>query len=281
MSSLHLKQNEQRIIFDLDSVSDSGVVDFYVLTGSRILVTLLVESLDVGATIDIFLEDSISVDDPYQGVVGMSANTTGQFKRVASDFNQRLRVRYVTAGGAVSAKVAVILFDNASTTRIENASLRVDIDHTADSTGHFDSIRVGDGTDLLAINSDGSINTNEDLALDETPVNVYGESAAALTGVDTAVLTYTVPADKIAFLYRAEGAGENIAKYQVHVNGSAIATRRTYFGGDLTTTFEFGSPNKRQQVLQPGDIIEVKAVHNRPDSGSFEARLQLLLKDAP
>jgi hypothetical protein len=148
--------------------------------------------------------------------------------------------------------------------------------------GNFDSLRVGDGTGAyLDINDDGSINVRSDLATDEDPVEAYAESPAVPTGIETAILTYVVPADKLAFLYRVESGGENIAKFRVLVNGVAVATRRTYFGGDLTTNFEFVTANKRALVLQPNDTIEVRAIHNRPDTGDFEARLQALLKDAP
>lgn len=278
-----LKIFEQKLVVNANALSGNDEFYFRVVSGSRMLVTLTCTAIDSGAQLDVFVEDSISTDDAYLPVSpGFGITAAGTVKRVYSDFNPLIRIRVSASSGAATFKVAVVLYDNASTTRIENAQLSVDLSDITDSLGHFDSLRIGDGSGFyLDINEDGSINVKDDLASDETPVNPYDESPAVPPGVQTTVLSFTVPADKIAFLYRAESAGENIARHRVLVNGIPVATKRTYFGGDLNATFEFGSPNKRQVILQPGDLVEVTVIHDRPWNADFEARLQLLLKDEP
>lgn len=277
-----LKQNEQLLIFN-EKPSSSTKTDFFrVASGSRMLVTLSVTRIDPGASISLDVADSVTAgDDLYQSMEpGLSVDTTGQFKRVYSDFNHQIQIKYVVTNGTADFKVLVALFDNASTTRIENAQLSVNLDAKSDSLGHYDSIRIGDGTDELDINPDGSLPTTTDLGEDETPINVYSESPSVASGAETAILTYVIPTGKIAFLYRADCSGENIARYQVRLNGNVIATRRTYFGGGLNTSFEFMTPNKRGLVLEAGDVLEIRVIHYRPDLADFEARSQLLLKDA-
>jgi hypothetical protein len=245
------------------------------------LVQLKVLSIDVGATVSLNIGNTAEVETGYESLAQVELTAAGDVKRVFSDFFNLFELTATVTGGNASFRVIVGLADNAGTTRIENAQLDVSLDHTVDSLGHFDSVRIGDGEDLLEINDDGSINVNDDLALDETPVNVYSESPSATTGVEATVLTYVVPNGKLGLLYRVEASGENVARYQITVNDAVIATRRTHHGSGLTTDFNFTTPNKRALVLQPGDIVKVLGLHNRPISGDFEARVQLLLKTAP
>lgn len=245
------------------------------------LVTLKVLSADVGATVTLNVDNGFDTNIPFDTIETVQLTAAGTVKRVFSDFTNLFKLRADVTGGNASYRVVVTLFDNAVTTRIENAQIDVSLDHTIDTLGHFDSIRIGDGEYLLDINPDGSINVNLDNAFDEEIANLYSEVPAIVNGSETVLISYEVPVDKIAFLYRVEGSGENVARYQIQVNGSNIATRRTYFGADLTTEFDYTTPNKRALELQPGDIIEVKVLHNRPNPGDFEARMQLLLKAAP
>lgn len=256
-------------------------VEFYAVSGSRMLTCLKVLTCDPGTTVTLAVGNTSDRDIGYDALEQVQLTAAGDIKRVYSDFFNQFKLTVTVAGGNATYRVIVAFFDNAGTTRIENADLKVDINHTVDSLGHFDSVRIGDGTDLLAINPDGSINVVIADAMDEDPISAYGESPATPTGTPAAVVTYVVPADKIAFLYRVEASGENVARYQVTVNDTVIATRRTHHGSGLTTDFNFDSPNKRTLILQPGDIIKLVALHNRPESGDFEARVELLLKTAP
>lgn len=272
---------ETRTYLKNDNVTGDDAVEFYVVSGSRLLISLQVISADPGVicTLDVGnrADNTVAFESLGQGQV----TDVGSVKRIYSDFYNQFNVSVNVAGGNATYKVFVALFDNASTTRIENAQIDVSLDHTVDSLGHFDSVRIGDGQYILDINPDGSINVRMDNAADETPVNPYDESPAVPAGAETPVLTYVVPAGKIAFLYRVEASGENIARYKVRINGAVLATRRTHHGSGLTTEFDFTTPNKRAVELQEGDTIEILALHNRPAAGDFEARAQLLLKDAP
>lgn len=190
MDIKQLKINEQSIVFDVASAAGTAALDFYVLSGSRMLMTLVVSALSSGAQVTAICEDAISVDDPYQIVEQLDVTTVGQFKRVFSDFNKRLRVRYVVTGGTATFKIAVAVFDNASTTRIENASLSVDLNHVADANGKFDSLRVGDGVETLAINPDGSINIGGVVNIDTSGLATEAEQqaqTAELQGINTGV----------------------------------------------------------------------------------------------
>lgn len=132
---------------------------------------------------------------------------------------------------------------------------------------------------ILEPNIDGSINVN----LVSTPVagntvlNIYSEANAVASGANTTIVTYTVPLGITnALLYRISVSGENIAKFTVLVNASVIDTRRTFFGSSLSEYFEFLTGSSDGFILNPGDVVTVKVLHNRPFVADFEGRIQVL-----
>lgn len=102
--------------------------------------------------------------------------------------------------------------------------------------------------------------------------NLFAELSSVANGVPTDILTYTVPAD-FFYLSLIEAAGTNIAAYQILKNGTVIASQWTYFSGPLTADFEFGDTFERGLKFSLGDVIKIRVTHNRPDVGTFSARI--------
>lgn len=278
-----LKLYESGIYLDARQAPAGDALErFRILSGSRIVVTYEVKDLGTASEVQFSLKNTFSEDSPYLEVDSAALNAPGRVQRVVSDFTQLFEISATVVGGQAQYVVGISVFDNAGLTRIENAQIAVDLSDITDSEGHFDSVRVGDGTGTyLKINPDGSISVVLIPDGSAEPINVYGESTGVLQGVETTLVTYTVPVGKIAYLHRVECSGENIARYQITLNAVVFATRRTHHGSGLTTDFEFTGPDSGSCVLQPGDTVEVLTLHNRPFSGDFEARAQFLLRDAP
>lgn len=146
------------------------------------------------------------------------------------------------------------------------------------ATDNIAIIGISDGTDSLNINSDGSLNVNVNDATDEQVISLFAEQLSVLSAVDTLILSYTVPSSHNLFLNIIEVSGENIAMYEIRKNGIAIARKRTYFGGGLNEQFNFYSTSQKGLEFNPGDILQARVLHNRPDSATFEARIQGILK---
>ncbi len=141
-----------------------------------------------------------------------------------------------------------------------------------------DSIKIGDGTDILQVNPDGSINVNSTTttAGPKLVINSYNEISSLASGSETTISTYTAPLGKISYLTRIEAAGSNIAQYRVFHNATAISKYYTNFGADLSTSFDFTTnvfdfPGFKIPV---GDTITIKVLHSRPYVGDFNARIQ-------
>lgn len=156
-----------------------------------------------------------------------------------------------------------------------NAELEVSLSHQ-DNQPHpgdvADSVRIGDGFDELAINSDGSINVVATLGPNGTLKSFYNEVSSVASSVPTTILSYTVPAATTSLIETIDVSGDNIAQYEVYVNSSKIDRKRTYFGGSLNEVFNFN----KSVTLTAGDTIEVNVLHVRPDVGDFNARLSVL-----
>lgn len=130
----------------------------------------------------------------------------------------------------------------------------------------------------LEPNPDGSIN----VIVESTPspntaiVNTYNEMLLVASGATVNIVTYTVPVSKQAVFQKAAFSGENIARYDLFINGIVQDTARTMFGGDLTGEFSFTTGNDSGLILTTGNTISVQVFNVRPTTANFEARIQVL-----
>lgn len=137
---------------------------------------------------------------------------------------------------------------------------------------------IGTNGNIIEPNADGSINVN----VVETPIaghnvlSIFNEVAAVASGVETQITSYTVPVGKTAVLQRINTSGENVARYNVYLNGSPFDVQRTYFGGDFNGLFEYITGTAEGFVLNATDVVSVKVLHSRPFVGNFNARIQVL-----
>jgi hypothetical protein len=103
--------------------------------------------------------------------------------------------------------------------------------------------------------------------------SLFGSITSVASGVLTTILSYTVPIGKTDYLGQIEVSGDNIAEFDIYINSVLNARQRTYFGGELNTVFEYNMDSQLGFILNAGDIIQVKVIHNRLSLGSFEARI--------
>jgi hypothetical protein len=275
-----LKLYDQSVIIPRDTY-EVGVenFDFKVLSGSRILVTLFVESLEEGASIQFDALNSFTVDNKsqWENILSFSSNDTGYTKRVITDFNKFFRLKMTVTGGQVDCTLAVSVFDNALTTRIENAEIDVHLSHLDLPYRKHDSTRIGDGQYQAKLNEDGSFNVNIVNAPSENPeivISTFNEAPSIPNGVETLIVGYTVPSGKRSKLQRIEFSGENIGTYNVYLNGNKMGQKHTWFNGPMHGEFSFVGTTEEGPELKAGDVIELKCFHVRPHPGSFSGRIQ-------
>lgn len=167
--------------------------------------------------------------------------------------------------------------------------LRIDGNYTSTIDGQLE-VAIDSSEDSIAIkspttgntlepNADGSINVvlNGTPAVNTLVVSTFSTAAAVASGVETTIVTYTVPVGKTSILERLEFGGENVGSYNLYLNGGLINRVRTYFGGDFSTRMEFTGGSAEGLPLIAGDIIILRILHTRPFVGNFEGRIQTVL----
>lgn len=276
--STPIKQFQTVGLLDVQGSTGTSKTEFQVITGSRMLVSLNVIDMDPGVSVQMNIGNTFDLNDGYEIIETFTATAVGRLKAVLSDFHNQFEISVVVTGGAATYKLGVSIFDNAMTTRIDNAVVQVDLSDTPGVDGKFDAVRVGDGSGhYLKINTDGAINVVVEDALDENPKNIFNDVTAIASGDYRELVTYTVPGGLLGFLTRIEASGENIAQYDILINGTLVARKRTYFGS-FNTVFEFTPGPKLGLPLNAADVISVKVLHDRPNPGNFEARIQVTEK---
>lgn len=270
MDSIDLKQFETRVLMKTGDTEQLARV----ISGSRMLVSLLVISADPGAVVSLVVQNAFEVDDGYETLETLTLTAPGRNKKIYSDFHNLFRFAVNVTGGSADYKVGVSLYDNAMTTRIDNAHISVDLDAASG-----DNVAISDGTDWLGVNEDGSINVRIVDDPNDLIVNPYAEVTGVADGVPTDLVSYTVPGGKQSQLIRIEASGENIAEYQLLLNGDEIGLKRSWWGGNLNVEFEFHSPKDVGFKLAAGDTLLLRVTHYRPAAiAKFEARIQALEK---
>jgi hypothetical protein len=122
---------------------------------------------------------------------------------------------------------------------------------------------ITDGVDNLEINSDGSINVKDS----GIAKNTYNEVLSVPSGSLTNITTFTAIQD--SRLKQIDVSGENIATYEVLVNGNIVSKKRTYFGTSLDHTFFFDKGIN----FTAGQQVLVRVIHNRPTTANFNANI--------
>ena len=100
------------------------------------------------------------------------------------------------------------------------------------------------------------------------------DSAVVVSGATSNIVSFTVPAGKELELELIEFSGSNIATYEVEINGSVEAKRRTWFNGTLSGEFIFN-----KLLVDENLIIRLRVENFRPSSGDFEGRILGVLSD--
>ena len=108
-----------------------------------------------------------------------------------------------------------------------------------------------------------------------TTVNVnslsdYQETTGVINGVTTSILNHTFSATKASKIYSISASGENVSLYELFIDSVLIEKKRTYFGGDLNTEFNFNFGFS----VGLSSVVELKAHHLRPNPSDYNVTLK-------
>ena len=237
------------IVKEFAAFSGISPGEFVIQTGSRLALTLQVLTLSVGATVQARIKNGFSDDVPFVQIMTMNAAAVGAVRDVITDFHNLFEVEVEVTGGTATFALAVSVHENALANRIdiENAEVNVDIDHVADAVGEYDSVRIGDGVDLLEIDPDGAISISNGLTH-------FADAGVPITpAVVQTLITEVVPVgtrrelSHVVVVCRMEGTCE------IKAGGAVIGSGRT--GASTPMTNFVWSPRR---PIAAGVTIEVK-----------------------
>jgi hypothetical protein len=102
-----------------------------------------------------------------------------------------------------------------------------------------------------------------------TEANTFGIVSLVLTGIETTVVTYTVPVGKTFYFIGLNTSGNANALYKLYVDGSVIIAGRSSVANlTLNLTYSY-SPIK----VVAGDTIAIKVTHQAGVSCDFEGTI--------
>lgn len=99
-----------------------------------------------------------------------------------------------------------------------------------------------------------------------TRVVQYSEVSVA-TGIETTILSYTVPLSKTLNINSINLSGENIGEYIIYLNGTNVLKTRTMFGSDLSKDISF------KITLNASEFIDIKVINPRTSIGDYCASI--------
>jgi len=172
-----------------------------------------------------------------------------------ADYDSSLPVRTETDGDIGAVIVDKVTPANSWDIDANGAGL------VTDANGNLSTL-VTDGTDVLEINSDGSINVIiQDEAITSGEVHEYGTVSAGIPGTINTVVDYTVTALKTLRLksFQASASGKFKAELQVGPTGSEV-TVATVFGSTSDGVQELTFPNAIE--VAAGDKVLVVVTNN-------------------
>lgn len=146
----------------------------------------------------------------------------------------------------------------------------VDIDA---ATGDNIALANEDGSTKVTVTTIGSKNGLDVNVISQSEDSFVTNSYNEITSLPAASLTTILSTTALvpSRLLLSEVSGTNIAEYTVEINSVVIAKARTYFGSSLNHNFDF----KEGLNLIANDVVRVRVIHNRPELGDFNARLEV------
>ena len=207
-----LQMFNSKVLLQEKSFLGSSKSDFELVTGSRLVFALSIQSIDPGASIVITVNNGFTIDFPFENILTFGGSAVGFVKRVLTDVHNLFDIEAIVVGGNANFALGVSISDNALTTRIDNAEIAVDLNHMMQANGTYDSVRLGDGVNQAIFNPDGSFNVNivQTSILPEVQKNFPNEILNVPKNILTNIISYSAPSiasGKRAFVQRINAGG--------------------------------------------------------------------------
>jgi hypothetical protein len=112
------------------------------------------------------------------------------------------------------------------------------------------------------------------IVADGDHVTRYDEATGVITGVESAIIAYVVPALRIFHMRNIMVSGTNIGTYRVEVDGDTLAKKRSYYT-EYNVDFAFDPDPAFGIKLEAGSTVVVYVRHDSgiANPGDFNATI--------
>lgn len=241
------------------------------IRGNSILATVFVDGADPGATVKVQWWDATTGKDlGEEFILGEHDVLTsgGVSRKTITRIHDKPTLRATVEGGNATFSVYVTVV----------SAFASDLDSSLKLDGELVKLLRDKGVPLVTWDTSDNtwrflVTNGGRLQLGSPPgavVNMFSSVEAVARNDEVTILSHVSAG---IMLTSVEVDCENVARFKVLVDGEVIAEKGTYFGGDLSTVFNFSVGDKVGLEVESGKEIQVKGVHRRPDAAKFTTRM--------
>jgi hypothetical protein len=111
MENFTLGRHESRTVLKKSAFASSDSVLVNVKDGPRAVVSLDIESIDGGASVEVLIEDAFDTNAGFEEVATFSRNTAGRTDQVISDYHSQLKITATVTGGNATFHIGITVFE--------------------------------------------------------------------------------------------------------------------------------------------------------------------------
>lgn len=149
---------------------------------------------------------------------------------------------------------------------------------SSSSTGTV-SIQDTNGNPITSTDGALNVTVSGSVGVSYTLIPTYNEITNVASGIESTIVTYTVPLTNSFFLTKILTSGTDVAEFRLYLNSTIIDKRYTSFT-EYNTKFEFDVASQATGLkLNAGDVLVVTAIQNRADTCNFNGNI-LIIEEA-
>jgi hypothetical protein len=139
------------------------------------------------------------------------------------------------------------------------------------------AIPIEDSAGNPLTSTGGALNVNISGGSNYTSISTYNEITNLAMGIETTIVSYTVPSGSSYYLQFIEASGQNLAEYHIYKNSSIIAKKySSYTEFNVNFDYKTGISSTPGIFLTTGDVVYVKVLNVNNSTADFNARIQIM-----
>lgn len=277
---LKLQNLQTYALYDRAVTPVSTIFQPLLIEGNSILSSVFVHAMDAGASLTVRYFETTTGDvsnersnlAEHQVITPSMLNSTyGVTSKITvTTIHNKPNLEIIVQGGNVDfgiyatvvSSFAVnlegsLVYDNQLATLAKDKAIAI---AGIDPSGKFQILNTANGNLVVDAHV---VSTNSG-----TPLFFGGAATSVASGVESTILSYTVPNGNSLSIENITVSSDNVSSFKVLVDNNVVAIQRTYFT-QLNARFEFSACLK----MLAAQTVQLKAMHTRSSLADFNGYL--------